>query len=47
MTGKIDDTPGMINQDTRMINDNTGLITETKTEYTTSGRRKRSRERKR
>lgn len=53
MTGKIENTPGLINQDTGMINDNTGLIeentgmiTETKTKYTASGRRKRSRERR-
>jgi hypothetical protein len=26
MTGKIENTPGMINQDTGMINDNAGLI---------------------
>ena len=26
MTGKIEDTPGMINQDTGLINDNTGMI---------------------
>ena len=60
MTGKIEDTPGMINQDTGMknddaglienstgiIDDNTGMMTETKdTEYSTNGRKKRSRER--
>jgi len=26
MTGKIENTPGLINQDTGMINDNTGMI---------------------
>jgi len=35
----------MIESSTGMINQDTGLITETKTEYTASGRRKRSRER--
>ena len=53
MTGKIEDTPGMINQDTGMINDSTGLIennagliTETNDiEHAASGRRKCSRER--
>jgi len=29
MTGKIENTSGLINQDARMINDDTGLITKT------------------
>ena len=28
MTGKIENTPGLINQDTGMINDNTGMIND-------------------
>ena len=53
MTGKMENNPGMINQDAGMINDdtgmieeNTGMITETNdAKYTVNGRRKRSRER--
>ena len=44
-TGLIENNAGLINQDTWMINDSTWLIPKTKTEYTASGRRKRSRER--
>ena len=46
MTGMIEDAPGLINQDTGLIDENTGLTPQTQdTEYTASGRRKRSRER--
>ena len=53
MTGKMENNPGMINQDAGIINDdtgmieeNTGMITETNdAKYTVNGRRKRSRER--
>ena len=45
-TGMINQDTGMIENSTGMIEDNAGLITETRdTEYTASGRRKRSRER--
>ena len=45
-TGLINDNTGMMENSTGMIEENIGLITETNdVEYTTSGRRKRSRER--
>ncbi len=45
-TGMINDDAGLIENSTGMIDDNTGLIAETNdTKYTTSGRKKRSRER--
>ncbi len=44
-TGMINDDTGMIENSAQLINDNIRMITETCTEYTASGRRKRSKER--
>ena len=43
--GLINQGTGMIDDSTELIENSTGMIAETKTKYTASGRRKRSRER--